>query len=68
MINSVIVLILTFFLNRFDLLDWTLLKRIPSYLISNLFTLFLVSGILFLSIGIIIFKAKRLNQIIEKYN
>ncbi len=66
--NSFIVLMLSFTLNRFDLLGWTYIKDylfLGKY-ISNLKLSFFIMGSFLLIIGLIIFLSNFLNSKIEK--
>ena len=68
-LNSFIVLILSFILNRFDLLGWGYIKDylfLGKY-ISNLKLGFFIMGSILLIIGLLIFLSKFLNTKIEKY-
>lgn len=67
-LNSFIVLILSFILNRFDLLGWGYIKDylfLGKY-ISNLKLSFFMMGSILLIIGLIIFLSNFLNDKIEK--
>ncbi len=66
--NSIVVLLLMLVLIRIDILKWIMIDRIPGYFIRNLFALFLVGGLVFLFMGIVMFTSKRLNRIVAKYN
>lgn len=66
--NSIVVLLLPLLLVRIGLLKWIMIDRIPGYFIQNLFALFLVAGVVFLFMGIIMFTSGRLNRIVAKYN
>ena len=66
--NALIAFILTYLLDRFDLLGWTYLKPFFLYLgqkFNNSTVEFLVNGIILLTIGLLILFLQRLNQFIE---
>jgi hypothetical protein len=71
-VNAVVVLLLVYFLNRFDLLGWTFFKQVflsPGEVFQNITIEILVNGIILLTIGLLIFFSGRLNRFIEnKYS
>lgn len=70
--NSLIVLILSFFLSHFDFFGLYTIKKYfsPGYFIDDLLISFLTSGSFFLAIGFVILFSKYLNRLIEnqRYN
>jgi hypothetical protein len=66
-INSFTVFISSFLLLRFGILDSKLLKYGTENFIRDLFFRLLIVGIIFLTIGLLIFFSKKTNGIIEKY-
>lgn len=69
-LNSFIVLILSFTLNRFDLLGWSYIKDylfLGKY-INNLKLSFFIMGSILLIIGLMIFLSNFLNAKIEKHS
>ncbi|HTD39226.1 MAG TPA: hypothetical protein VK671_01310 [Mucilaginibacter sp.] len=60
-LNSVIVLLVGFFLNRFDLFGWHFLKHIflkPGYLFKSDIGFYLTNGLIMLTIGLLVFFLK----------
>ena len=67
-VNSLIVLVATCLLNRFDLLSWDYLRRYfwyPGQLINNVKIEFAVNGTILLTISLLFFFSGRLTRFIE---
>lgn len=66
--NSLVVLISSFLLHRFAFLNWTFLPYIPKSFIDDLFVRLLIEGIVFSTIGFLIFFSKKTNRIILNHH
>lgn len=65
--NSIIVLVMNFLLNRFDIFDFLNPRFIsPAQFIDSLFFKCLTNGVFFLIVGLVVFLSKRINNIIDK--
>ena len=70
-VNSVIVLVATYFLNWFGLLGWTSLKQIfltPGQIFANTILEFLVNAIFLLTLGLLMFFLRRPTEFIDRNN
>ncbi len=64
-LNSFIVLVSSFLLHWFDILNWFLKQSLGNF-INDLFLRFLLAGIVLSIIGFVIFLSKFTNQLIEQ--
>ena len=70
-VNSLITLMLTYALYRFDLLGWPYYKKqmlSPGHMFDNLIVEFLLIGVIFLAAGLLLFFLRSVTKFIEHKN